>query len=587
MSRFHSIRWTLTSAFLLVVLATIGLLGLYLSEWTDRYYVSALRSSLDRESRLVGGLSAPLVSSGARSVDPLAMNAGRDLGRRVTIIRRDGVVLGDSQHDITSMDLHLNRPEVRGALTSGSGWSIRYSKTLRTRMLYVATRITSGGQPVGVARVSESLAEVDQARRRIHQAFFAAGLIAFILAGIAGAQIAGRIAGPIQDIGAVAGRLAKGQLEQRVQVRPGGRDEIDQLGATLNTMAEELRRTIDELAAEKSKFQAILERTDDGLMVVDGQARVQMTNPAAAGLLATQARQIQGKTVIESTLSHDLAEMVDRVLRTQIPAALEIQLAGAEQPYVKAYVAPLDAPRGGAVVVLHDLTAAKRMDSVRRDFVANVSHELRTPLASIKAMAETILLRAQEDPGVAAEFAKKVVEEAERLTALSDDLLDLARIEAGRRPIRSERFALAEVGERVASEFGPKAQDKRIELRMEMPGDLEIDADRDAVYQIFANLVDNAVKYTPAGGQVTVSASEENGQVAVQVADTGVGIPKSDLPRIFERFYRADKARSRQSGGTGLGLSIVKHLVEAHGGTVSVESAPNRGSTFTFTLPRA
>jgi two-component system phosphate regulon sensor histidine kinase PhoR len=344
-----------------------------------------------------------------------------------------------------------------------------------------------------------------------------------------------------------------------------------------------------ELVGEKTTLQTILNKTDDGLIVVDHEARVRLVNPAAARLLGSIGAQFRGKSVIETTLSHDISELVDRVLRTNTPASLEVQLATPSQTYLNVYVTPLERSDGpsGAVVVMHDLTAAKNMDSVRRDFVANVSHELRTPLASIRAMAETIVLRSAKDPKIAGDFAQKIVHEADRLTALSEDLLDLAKIESGSRAAGTERFPLAEVVDQVMAQLLPRADYRCIDLTANVPVDIIVEADRDAVYQILSNLIDNAVKYTPHEGTVVVSAEMENSHALVKVTDTGVGIPTADLRRIFERFYRVDKARSRESGGTGLGLSIVKHLVEAHGGKVTVESTPGQGSTFAFTLPAA
>ena len=351
-------------------------------------------------------------------------------------------------------------------------------------------------------------------------------------------------------------------------------------------MEAQFSRVIDELNAEKDRIRMILDKTDDGLMVVDSDARVQMSNLAASGLLGIEPEDIRGKTIIESTLNHDFSELVGRVLKTGTPGSLEIRLAAPKEAYINVYAAPLERP-AGALIAMHDLTAAMRIDAVRRDFVANVSHEFRNPLASIKAMAETIAVRGQSDPDAAADFARKIVAEADRLAALSDDLLDLAKIEAGRRPVRMEDFPLSEIVARIVGDFGPKAEYKTITLVAEVPEGIRVSADRDSVHQILANLTDNAVRYTRPGGEVTISAANDGDRVSVKVSDTGIGIPDEELPLIFERFYRVDKARSRESGGTGLGLSIVKHLVEAHAGRIEVRSTLGEGSTFVFTLPSA
>lgn len=358
------------------------------------------------------------------------------------------------------------------------------------------------------------------------------------------------------------------------------------LVSAMDANAAEHRLRIDESAAEKTKLRTILDKTDDGLMVVDHDARIQLANLPAMKLLNAEPDSVRGKTIIESTLNHDFSELVGRVLKTRVPASLQIQLSHPQDTHLNVYAASLERPDGppGALVVMHDLTPAMRIDSVRRDFVANVSHEFRTPLATIKAMAETIVLRGRKAPETAEEFATKIMAEVDRLAALSEDLLDLAQIEAGRRSVRMEEFALDEVVGRVAFDFRPRAEYKAIELSSDVPDGLRVSADRDAVYQILANLVDNAVRYTRPGGSVSISVSEGVGGVSVKVSDTGIGIPEAELPRIFERFYRVDKARSRESGGTGLGLSIVKHLVEAHDSRIEVQSVPGEGSAFTFTL---
>jgi two-component system phosphate regulon sensor histidine kinase PhoR len=342
-------------------------------------------------------------------------------------------------------------------------------------------------------------------------------------------------------------------------------------------MLDTIQRNTDDYNAKTERFQAILDKTDDGLMVVDKEGHIQMANLAAIKLLP--GGDLQGKMIMEGSHSHELSELVRKVLSTGTRASLQIQLETGVP--LNVYVTPLS---DGALIVLHDLTEIMKTDSVRRDFVANVSHELRTPLASIKAMAETVVLRGRKNPEAAEEFGRKIMDEADRLTAISDDLLELARIEANR-PLQMEEFALLEVVQSVVSDLQAKANNKAIEVSVDVPDDLLIAADRDAMYQILVNLVDNAIRYTRPGGSVTISAASDETGVSMSVTDTGIGIPEDEQTRIFERFYRVDRGRSRESGGTGLGLSIVKHLVEAHGGKIAVESGPGEGSTFIVMLP--
>jgi two-component system phosphate regulon sensor histidine kinase PhoR len=582
MNPFKSIRAKLTAWFMVLSLATIALLGFYLSRWVDDYYIAVISSDLTRESRLLGHEVTTGVRGGG-SLAELSQIVGMELGRRVTVIRTDGVVLADSMHDPATMESHSGRPEVIGALAEGVGSDVRRSATLRTRMLYVATRIGPVEKPFGVARLAQSLSEVDLARGRIHQTFLVAGLVAFLLAALVGARVASSLTEPIQRMSVAAKRYAAGELGHALEVGADRGDEVGELASTMKTMAGDLQATVAELRSEKAKLQAILERTDDGLLVVSAASRVEMANPAAAARLRVAQDRLLGATVIECTLSNDLAELVEEVLRTGVPATREVLLSQDEPSYLKVYAAPLMG--SGAILVLHDLTAARRIDEMRRDFVANVSHELRTPLASIRSMAETIQHHGQKDPEMVGRFSERILTEADRLTAVSEDLLDLARIEAGRRTIEKSPTQVGPIVEEVVSSFGAKATQKGVRLSVEGAGELSASVDAGAFRQILANLIDNAVNYTSPGGSVNVSAQETAGMLDVVIEDSGIGIPKEDQRRIFERFYRVDRARSRESGGTGLGLSIVKHLVEAHGGQVSVSSELGVGSTFTVRIP--
>jgi two-component system phosphate regulon sensor histidine kinase PhoR len=388
----------------------------------------------------------------------------------------------------------------------------------------------------------------------------------------------------IKNINTILRSYAMGNLAPKARwVGSTGDDDIDELAELLNHTAEVIRQIMDELSREKSKLQTIFDKADDGFIVVDKESQINLINPAALHLIKAEASQIIGKTIIEATLNHDLSKLVERVIKTNTAGSLQIELPKGEPTFLNVYAAPIEPT--GALVVMHDITEAKRIDAIRRDFVSNVSHELRTPLASIRVMAETIALRGKTHPHVSEEFAQKIISEVDRLTAISNDLLDLAQIEAGRRNIRSEEFVLKETVETAIAGLVPKAEQKAIELSIRIPDHIVVNADKGAVHQIITNLVDNAVKYTRPSGSITITATESNGWVSISVADTGIGIPQEDIPRIFERFYRVDKARSRESGGTGLGLSIVKHLVEMQGGKVNVESQLGKGSVFTFTIP--
>lgn len=576
-----SVRWRLAAAFFLTVLGLISLVGLYLLRWTETHYMRSISEDLMRESRA----AARLVQAVPPQHIPQAVRElGSDLGRRITVIRRDGTVIADSQYDYRRMEDHSDRPEVMQALATGYGTATRYSRTLKIDMLYVATRLRSDGAVAGVVRIAEPLSGLKQMLSTIQKTFLFAALAAILLAALLSLKLASSVTHPIERIVHAAQKLACGDLNARVPALDNPSDEIGMLALTFNSMAEQLQTMIANINRQTVRMQMVFDHTDDGLILINPDGRIDMVNPAACRMLGIDRAAISGKTVIEGTLNHDLASLVNRVMRTGEPGALDITLP-VDEGSAHAYVTPTSGEDGiGALAVLHDMTAARQLDAVRRDFVANVSHEFRTPLSSIKAMAETILLRSK-DMSVARKFAESIVNEADRMKDLADDLLSLATIESGRRRLRSESVNLTKVVEDVFDRLRPTAEKRLIELTSNVTEGSSVLADYDSVAQIFLNLVDNAIKYNREGGRVEISAEAKAEHVAIRISDTGIGIPEEDLPRVFERFYRVDKARSRESGGTGLGLSIVKHLTELLGGGVSITSEVGTGTTVTVTLP--
>jgi len=561
--------------------------GLYFLEWTESYYTRTATDDLRRESRAM----AAVVASTPEYLPAVVDRMGRDLSHRITIIRADGEVLADSSHDYRRMSNHANRPEVREALDYGVGQSTRFSATLKTRMLYVASAYGPKDRPAGVARVARSLSGLDGVMRAIQRTFLTAGLVAIAVAALLSVKIASSITQPISSIAEAARGLEHGDLGVRVPPLPPTARELTELAATFNRTAQRLQINIDEMNRQSARMQAVFDHTDNGLILVDTESRVHMINPAACRIVNAECPWIVGKTLIEGTLSHDLAGLVERVCRTQEPAALDVDLSSEDtrgvQSAVHAYVAPIPRADGeiDVLVVLHDVTSIRELEAIRRDFVANVSHELRTPLASIKAMAETIILRQAGDPGAVRGFAQSIVQEADRMTLLAEDLLDLTKIESQRRDVNVELLKPGEIAGEVIERLAGSAEKKSIALTNEIPSETRVEADRDSLAQVLVNLVDNAIKYTHEGGSVNVRADRTSGHTAIRVVDNGMGIPSMDLPRVFERFYRVDKARSRESGGTGLGLAIVKHLCEQMGGSVSVKSEVGKGSTFSILLP--
>jgi two-component system phosphate regulon sensor histidine kinase PhoR len=385
----------------------------------------------------------------------------------------------------------------------------------------------------------------------------------------------------------VTRRMAEGDFSRSLSAWAAPTTELSDLEQSIMQTRQHLQERLAELAVEKARLEGILRHMAEGVILVDDRKRIVLLNAQAEAIFGIRASEALGHDHLEVTHHFQLDEALEKVRQTGEPTVLEIRRARPEEQILECRVAPVPGTAGptGYLVVLRDITTARKLEQMRTDFVANVTHELRTPLTSIRGFAETLLDGALEDTEAARNFVGIIKREGEHLAALIEDLLDLSRIESGRWRVQPLEINLAELVADALGGLAQKAVDQGIELRIAVP-EIQFQADPGRLAQVLINLVDNALKYTPAGGRVLVQAEDLGEQVQIQVADTGTGMPKADLPRIFERFYRVDKARTRKTGGTGLGLSIVKHIVEAHGGKISVESELGQGTTFTVTLPK-
>lgn len=392
---------------------------------------------------------------------------------------------------------------------------------------------------------------------------------------------------PLEEITEVAQAMSRGEWHREIPIY--SRDQIGRLAGAINHMAQRLSRTIRDITEEKNRAQAILNSMADGVIAVDRAGRVLLLNPVVEKVFGITQADSRGKSVIGVIRNFELERLLQQALATREQIMRELVILTPEPRVFRVHITPLrgtDERRGGVVALLRDITERRRLEQMRTEFVANVSHELRTPLTSIRGFLETLLDGAVEDPLTARRFLEIMAVETNRLTRLIDDLLHLSRLEDRRTVLRRERVDMATVVGRVVDIFQTGAREKGLELGVEVEAHLPpVSGDPDMLAQVLVNLVDNAVKYTPEGGRITIRAGVVGGRLRVSVADTGVGIPEESLSRVFERFYRVDKARAREQGGTGLGLAIVKHIVEAHGGRVWAESEVGRGSTFTFELP--
>ncbi len=537
-----------------------------------RHLEQEIATELEREARLV----AAFVPVDSTKWPEFAALAGARLGRRVTLIDPDGHVRGDTEFDrasLTQLQNHRDRPEVRAALDSarGVGMNERLSASTNERQMYVAIR----GGPAGLAvvRVSTTLAIVDAQVHAVQRAVAVAGLVMLLAAWLVAWMLARALAWPLLRIADAATDIAAGRPAEFPDVRvPELAHQVDALRA----MHHELERRFDDLRREREESRTLLEALSDGVLAADKRGIVIETNAAARRLLGygeTEPLPPLGE------LFHDRAHraLMREVLTGAVVEGRELDLGDRT---VVCSARPL--AEGGTLFVLSDVTDVRRLETIRRDFVANVSHELKTPLTAIAGYAET--LAAEASDAQATGFAQTIVENARRMQRLVDDLLDLARIESGSWEPEQGRVEVETAAREAWGPFAERAAGRNVAFES-ATNSSAINADPEALRQIFTNLFDNALRHTPPRGRIRVGAQRASGATVVRVSDTGSGIPADHLPRIFERFYRVDPGRSRQEGGTGLGLAIVKHLVEAHGGRVEAESELGRGTTILLYFP--
>jgi len=531
-----------------------------------RHLEQEIASELEREARLAAAL-AP--SDSTRWPDYAAL-AGARLSRRVTLIDPEGRVRGDTEFGrdaLPRLENHSNRPEVRAAFDSarGVGMNQRLSASTNERQLYVAVR--DGPPGIAITRVSTTLAVVDAQVHAVQRAVAAAGLLMLVAAGLVAWLLARVLARPLLLIADAARDIAAGRAAEFPDVRvPELAHHVDSLRA----MHHELERRFDDLRREREESRTLLEALSDGVVAADERGAIVSANAAARRLLA------YGSTQALPPLAELFHDRPHRTLMREVLAGGVVERRELDLGDRTVVVSARPLAEGGTLLVLSDVTDLRRLETIRRDFVANVSHELKTPLTAIAGYAET--LAAESSESQAAGFAQTIVENAHRMQRLVDDLLDLSRIESGAWEPEPQTVDVETAARDAWAQFAERAASRKIAFET-ATNSSSIHSDLEALRQVFTNLFDNALRHTPSGGRIRVTAQRGGADTVVRVTDTGTGIPADHLPRIFERFYRVDPSRSRKEGGTGLGLAIVKHLVEAHGGRVEAESELGRGTT--------
>ncbi len=587
----------------LILMILLGVLGLAaaltMGQIFKSSHIQTLEDNMVREIRLLEttfdfrstGTSGKPSEDIFKYYSQEAHEIGNLTDSRVTFIEKDGTVIGDSESDPHEMNNHMDREEIRAASTTGVGSAIRYSATLDKNMLYVAAPVQAGNVFNGYIRLSMSLEAVEIGVRNAWTVMGISLLVLFLVAAVVSYRVASGLTKPLEHITVVANRISR--LDYGARVKLERRDEIGELGKAIDNMADSLEKQLKIIRDNEDLLQSVLANMTGGMLMVNSLGNVALVNRFAEEVLGVTSKRLTGKSYHELKRHYELTKLLGEGLRRKERIHDEQTLYDPEPRLIQIDGVPMfedDDTYRGMLFLIQDISNIRRLERMRSEFVANVSHELKTPIAAVKGFAETLLGGGVQDEQTSRAFLQIIYDESERLNRLIGDILELSKIESKRSPLNFSPIHLQPFFDTIREMLNSSAAKKNITMEMNVPEEMFMEADEDRLRQIFVNLISNAVNYTQDGGKVRLTVEEkvsENGEerILFHVRDTGMGIPKKDLPRIFERFYRVDKARSRISGGTGLGLSIVKHLVDLHHGTVTVESEVNIGTTFTVNLP--
>ena len=587
-----SFKYKLIFSYIFVILVSFGFIAFFLDKNLEENSLQNIQSSLITQANLIESQIAPerLREEDTPYLESLVKGLSSKTTCRITVINNKGRVLADSkklQEEIPQMENHLYRPEVKVAFDGGTGIDTRYSSTLKINMLYVALPIKDKTGIPGILRLSLPLKSIQKTLSTTRKIVSIGLLFALMFAFVLGSIVATRIIRPINRMIQISRKFSKGDFSRRIiQV---SKDEIGGLAVTLNKMAQDIEDKIKEIKTQNQKLAAIFDSMIEGVIVVDKTSYIVSINPTIEKIFNVLKKEVKGKAFLEVIRNNDIYEIISNVLNEGKSFSAEISLVLPVHKIFEINATPIFDNNivNGCLVVIHDITEMRRLETVRSDFVANVSHELKTPLTSIKGFVETLLEGALDDKENNRNFLKIIQNHAQRLDNLVNDLLSLSHFESKEIKLNRVNFNIRQLVEEAASGFSSQLKNKDIEIKNELSESMLLMADRDRLEQVITNLIDNAIKFNKAKGFIRIFGEEIKDKVKITIEDSGIGIPEKDTPRIFERFYRVDKARSRELGGTGLGLSIVKHIIELHGGMVGVESTEGFGSKFWFILPKA
>lgn len=578
--RRMGIMWKQFLRYCFIIVITSSFIVFFASREIKKHYLNTIKLNLENQAELIEKVVTGLiVSENIDEIDALVKEIGEKINTRITIVKSDGLVLGDSKKDPNKMENHSTRPEIIQALQGKIGSKIRYSSTVKENMLYVAIPIKENDKMLGVVRTSSFIPEIKRSLGTINQKIIYTAIVLAIFALLFSILSSRTFTKPIKEIANAAEKIKNGEFATRTFTKR--KDELGELSNALNEMARELQRLFTNLNLEREELQAILSSMVEGLVVLDKDGKIALSNRNFLDIVGvSDETQLNNKRYWEVLQNVDIDKLVKSVSQSGEPKTREIQLG--EKVYLGSGSLVSEASGKKLIVVLHDITEIKRLEKVKTDFVVNIAHELKTPLTAIKGFAETLEEEADFEHK---RFLQIIKSNTDRLINIVSDLLLLSNLETQKRNLVIEKVDLEKLVTDISQLFVKKLGEKKIVLSCDISPDThKIKADSFLLEQIFINLIDNAIKYTEQG-EINIKIYPVQKNLKIIVQDTGIGIPKEDIDRIFERFYVVDKSRSRKYGDTGLGLSIVKHIVLAHNGKIDVESEVGEGSKFIITMP--
>jgi two-component system phosphate regulon sensor histidine kinase PhoR len=589
--RHRRLIWQLYPSQLLITLAALLAVTWYTTTSIRTFHLEQTARGLEARALLLRGKVFELLAGGAiTDLRSFCREAGKNSATRITVVAPNGLVLADSEGIPEQMENHAGRPEVAAALQGRTASGIRFSHTSGATLIYVAIPLVSRGEIEGVLRTAIPLTAIDSTLAAMHWKIAWSALAVALAVALFAWLISRRISRPLEKMRQGAARFAHGDFSARI--REEGAEELAGLARSMNAMAGQLGNRLKTISSQHNQLQAVFSSMVEGVLTVNREGNIIDMNQAGARLLELDPVQARGKHMLLTIRNSRLQELIRQALVSVEPIEGEFTLSDwrGREKFFHAHGARLQDGMGegaGALLVINDITGLRRLESVRRDFVANVSHELKTPITSIEGFAETLLDGAMEEPEEARRFLAIILQQARRLHAIVEDLLTLSRIEqeGAQQMVALQEMPIVGTLQTAIQVCSRRAEAKAMQVTLHCPATIRARINPPLLEQALVNLVDNAVKYSPEGSRIEVVAEQDAGETRIRVRDQGMGIAAQNLSRIFERFYRVDKARSARLGGTGLGLAIVKHIVQAQQGRVSVESSPDRGSTFTLHLP--